>query len=285
MLYNEGAGRQVRLDHIRDRIAQHGHELTQVIEKKSETEHLLDGDPDIVAAAGGDGTIGRAARRLAGTGVPLAILPLGTANNIARSVGTSTDIDALIEGWTNARRIRVDLGVVTGPWGARFFVEGVGSGLLPTAISEAKRRDDFDDLPAHTQVVEGITTVNDVLSRLQPAQWTIVADGERTTQEFLLVEVLNLGAIGPNLVLSPGANPSDGLFRVVMAGEQHREELARYLQGLIDGRNDTPSLMSQPARQVMLEGASEVHVDDEVCSAEGRTIEMHVQPGALELLM
>lgn len=285
MLYNEGAGRQVRLDHIRDRIAQHGHELIQVIEKKSETEHLLDGDPDIVAAAGGDGTIGRAARRLAGTGVPLAILPLGTANNIARSVGTSTDIDALIEGWTNARRIRVDLGVVTGPWGARFFVEGVGSGLLPTAISEAKRRDDFDDLPAHTQVVEGITTVNDVLSRLQPAQWTIVADGERTTQEFLLVEVLNLGAIGPNLVLSPGANPSDGLFRVVMAGEQHREELARYLQGLIDGRNDTPSLMSQPARQVMLEGASEVHVDDEVCSAEGRTIEMHVQPGALELLM
>ena len=285
MLYNEGAGRQLRLNQIRDLIAQHGHELIQVIEKKAEAERLLEGDPDIVAAAGGDGTIGRAARRLAVTGIPLAILPLGTANNIARSVGTSTDIEALVAGWTNARRIKVDLGVATGPWGQRFFVEGVGSGLLPTAISEARSRDDLDELPAHTQVVEGVATVNEVLSRLRPARWTIVTDGARRTEEFLLVEVLNLRAIGPNLVLSPAANPSDGLFRVVMAGEEHRDELGRYLQGLMDGRDHTPSLMSHAARQVSLEGPTEVHVDDEVCSADGHTISMHVEPGALELLM
>ena len=285
MLYNEGAGRQLRLNHIRYLIAQNGHELIQVIEKKAEAERLLEGDPDIVAAAGGDGTIGRAARRLAVTGIPLAILPLGTANNIARSVGTSTDIEALVAGWTNARRIKVDLGVATGPWGQRFFVEGVGSGLLPTAISEARSRDDFDELPAHTQVVEGVATVNEVLSRLRPARWTIVTDGARRTEEFLLVEVLNLRAIGPNLVLSPAANPSDGLFRVVMAGEEHRDELERYLQGLMDGRDHTPSLTSHAARQVSLEGPTEVHVDDEVCSADGHTISMHVEPGALELLM
>jgi diacylglycerol kinase family enzyme len=285
MLYNEGAGRQVRLDHIRDLIAEHGHELIRVHDKKVEVERLLEGGPDIVAAAGGDGTIGRAARTLARTGIPLAILPLGTANNIARSVGTSTDIDVLVAGWTTARRMRVDLGVATGPWGQRFFVEGVGSGLLPTAITAARNRGDLDDLPAHEQVTEGVTTVSGVLSRLQPAKWTIVADGARTAGEFLLVEVLNLGAIGPNLVLSPDVDPSDGLFRVVIAGEEHRDELERYMRGLIDGRNHTPSLISQPARQVTLEGATEVHVDDEVCSADGHTISMRVEPGALELLM
>jgi diacylglycerol kinase family enzyme len=181
--------------------------------------------------------------------------------------------------------MRVDLGVATGPWGQRFFVEGVGSGLLPAAITAARNRGDLDDLPAHEQVTEGVTTVNDVLSRLRPAKWTIVADGVRTTGEFLLVEVLNLGAIGPNLVLSPDADPSDGLFRLVVAGEEHRDELERYMRGLIDGRDHTPSLISQPARRVVLEGASEVHVDDEVCAADGHTISMHVEPGALELLM
>ena len=285
MLYNESAGRQVRLDHIRDLISAHDHELICVVETKVGVERLLDGSPDIVVAAGGDGTIARAARLLAHTAIPLTILPLGTANNIARSVGTSTDIDAIIARWAKARRVRIDLGVATGVEGRRLFIEGVGSGLIPATIAQARKRGDRDDLPAHAQVREGIATVSDVLSRLQPSEWTLVVDGARTTGAFLLVEVLNLGAIGSNLVLSPEAAPSDGLFRVVTAGEEHRDELARYLQALMDGRHHTPSLVSIPARQVTLEGATEVHVDDEVCPVEGRTVSMQVEAGALQLLM
>jgi diacylglycerol kinase (ATP) len=50
-------------------------------------EALLEARPDVVAAAGGDGTVAAAARTLAGQGISLAILPMGTANNIARSLG------------------------------------------------------------------------------------------------------------------------------------------------------------------------------------------------------
>jgi diacylglycerol kinase (ATP) len=284
LLYNKNAGDGVPLDLIRNVIAQHGHELVCAVEKHTEFERLLEGLPEVVVAAGGDGTVALAARILARRGVPLAILPLGTANNIARSVGTPDSIDDVIDGWETARRVPLDLGVADGVWGRQYFVEGVGGGLLATAIADMHKRSDGDELPARSKLAGAIRTISEVLSRLQPVEWTVVADGARTTGEFLLVEVLNIGSIGPNLVLSPDANPSDGLFRLVMAGEEHRDELARYLRDLLDGRDHSPSLTSQRARHVTLEGATDVHVDDEILSARSRKVSMRVEAGALELL-
>jgi diacylglycerol kinase family enzyme len=116
------------------------------------------------------------------------------------------------------------------------------------------------ELPTRSKLAGAIRTIGGVLSRLQPVEWTIVADGVRRTDEFLLVvEILNIRSIGPNLVLSAEANPSDGLFCVVMAGEEHREEIARYLQDLLVGREPPPpSLTSQCARHVTLRGTTDI---------------------------
>jgi diacylglycerol kinase family enzyme len=285
MLYNEDAGRQVGLDHIRELIAEHGHELVCVIDNKAETQRLLDGHPDLVVAAGGDGTIACAARTLARTGTPLGLLPVGTANNIARSVGASEQIDQIIAGWSTARRLSLDLGVAAGAWGRRLFVEGVGCGLLPASIAHMRKRWDADELPPNVKVAEAIATVDDVLSRLEPVEWAVVADGTRLTGKFLLVEVLNVGLIGPNLALARDVSASDGLFDVVVAGEEHREELARHLRELIEGRSHTPSLISRRARQLTLEGANTMHVDDQILAAAGHPVSMHVEPGALALLI
>ena len=284
LLYNQNAGEAVPLDRIRDSIAHHGHELVCVVEQETEVERLLGPLPEVVVAAGGDGTVAVVARMLARKGVPLAILPLGTANNIARSVGIVDSIDDVIGGWETARRVPFDLGIAGGVWGQRYFVEGVGGGLISTAIADMDSRSDGDELPTGSKLAGAVRTIGRVLSRLQPVEWTIVADGTRTTGEFLLVEVLNIRSIGPNLVLSPDANPSDGLFRLVMAGEDYRDELARYLRDLLDGRDHPPLLTSQRARHVTLEGATDVHVDDEVLSARSRKVSLHVEAGALEVL-
>ncbi len=74
------------------------------------------------------------------------------------------------------------------------------------------------------------------------------------------------------------------MFRLVMAGEDHRDELARYLRDLLDGRDHPPVLTTQRARHVTLEGPTDVHVDDELLSTRGRQVSMHVEAGALELL-
>src|SRR5262245_41939530 len=192
LLYSKNAGDGVPLDHIRDAIEHHGHELVRVVEKSTGLERLLDVVPDLVIVAGGDGTTALAARMLARRGIPLAILPFGTANNIAKSVGTAASIDEVIAGWQTARRLPLALGVADGVWGRRQFVEAVGGGLIAAAIAEMQTRSDGDDIPASERVAGAVRAVSAVLSRLEPGEWTIDADGVRTTGEFLLVEVLNI---------------------------------------------------------------------------------------------
>jgi len=61
----------------------------------------------------------------------IAILPLGTANNIAKTIGLlDMSLTDSIAGWTTACRMKYDVGIARGPWGSTFFLEGVGVGLF-----------------------------------------------------------------------------------------------------------------------------------------------------------
>jgi diacylglycerol kinase family enzyme len=283
LLYNENAGEGLPLDLIREAIVRHGHELVRVIEKDTDIDGLVAEASDLVVAAGGDGTIAMAARLLAGRGIPLAILPLGTANNIAKSLGIDESFEQTIARWSTARRRPLDLGIARSDWGDRRFVEAVGGGLIPGGIVHAKLRSVRDQGPSTSRIFEAVRRYGQVLSRLEPAPWTIDVDGVRTTGEFLLVEVLNIRSIGPNLVLAADADPSDGLFSVVMAGEEHREELVRYLESRLEDREQILPLLSRHGQHIALRGGTEVHVDDQILPSSG-TVSIDVEAGALEVL-
>jgi diacylglycerol kinase family enzyme len=285
LLYNCNAGDSVPLHLIHDTIERHGHQLVQVIERDEEIERMLDGAPELVVAAGGDGTISAAARRLSGRKIPLAILPLGTANNIAKAVGSQAPIEQLIAGWEIARRRALDLGVARADSGSsRYFVEGVGAGLIPGGILEMRMRSTTEAAPTRSRLAEAGWTYSSVLERMKPAVWTVVVDGVRTTGEFLLVEVLNIGSIGPNLKLSNDADPFDGLFSIVLAGEEHRTELARYLGDRLEARESSPALPVQQGRRIRLEGTTEVHVDDQILCPRG-TVAIELEAGAVDVLV
>jgi diacylglycerol kinase family enzyme len=285
LFYNRDAGDSVPLHLIHDTIERHGHQLLQVIERAEDTNHLLDGAPELIVAAGGDGTISAAARLLSGRKTPLAILPLGTANNIAKAIGSQAPIEQLIAGWKIAQRRALDLGVAQVDSGSpRYFVEGVGAGLIPGGVLEMRRRSTTEEAPTRSRLAEAVWTYSSVLEQLPPAAWTVDVDGVRTTGDFLLVEVLNIRSIGPNLMLSNDADPFDGLFSIVLAGEEHRTELARYLGSRLEAREDSPALPVQQGRRIALEGTTEVHVDDQiVCS--GGTVAIEIEAGAVEVLV
>ena len=101
LLHNKSAGSEnhSRAD-LKDSLRRGGHALVDAV---SDVEALLvslaDRSCDLVVVAGGDGTVSRAACALADRNLPLAILPLGTANNTARCLGIEGDIDTLITGW------------------------------------------------------------------------------------------------------------------------------------------------------------------------------------------
>lgn len=175
----------------------------------------------LVTVMGGDGTVRHAAGILAGRSIPLAIVPAGTGNALAASLGIRglrTAIAAIRDGVPRT----IDLGIAewgrdgeTAPDGTGPFVVAAGTGLdariMATAHGEWKRRLRFGAYIG--------ATLREML-RLAPADFVITADGETLERRAHLVVVANTGEIIPGLI-GPRRpiDPSDGhLDLLVVAG-------------------------------------------------------------------
>ncbi|MEH0844210.1 diacylglycerol kinase family protein [Micromonospora sp. CPCC 205711] len=123
-------GRQ-RYEHVRARLLAAGFDLVACcpVEHPGELERCLaeaaDLGPDLLVAGGGDGTLSAAARLLAHRDIALGLLPLGTTNNFARTVGVPLDPAGAVAVLTDGKVVDVDLGVA----GGMRFANHVGVGL------------------------------------------------------------------------------------------------------------------------------------------------------------
>ena len=285
LLYNREAGGDTSLDRIRSALTLHGHDLVRVVTDRVNLPRLLDPPVDVVLSAGGDGTAAAAARALAGRTTPLAILPLGTANNIARSVGYVGSIEDLIGGLRYERRRPLDLGTASGPWGSRTFVESVGGGVIATGIATMRARRMTSREPPVVKLSRAVRGYHELLAEQEPRPCSLLVDGTKLDGEFLLVEVLNTRWIGPNFELSPDADPSDGRFTVVLARESDRQALCAYVRGRVLKRDCRLTLTTYRAQQIEIHGLRTVHVDDEVLGVpSGASVAISIEPAALELL-
>ncbi|GLY25902.1 diacylglycerol kinase family protein [Micromonospora sp. NBRC 101691] len=120
-----------RYDHARSRLLAAGFDLlgTYPVDRPGQLEESLTAAaalaPDLLVAGGGDGTLSAAARLLAHRDMALGLLPLGTTNNFARTVGVPLDLDGAVAVLTDGKVIDVDLGLA----GDVPFANHVGIGL------------------------------------------------------------------------------------------------------------------------------------------------------------
>lgn len=219
LLVNPSAGRRAHTRRgIRKLVEAAGHRVKVAPRKGRGLRRVLEEPGDLVVAAGGDGTVGRIVKELAGSDVPVAILPLGTANNIAMSLGVQGAVEDLVARWTTASRVRLEIGVAWGPWGETRFVESVGLGVLSRMMSPSVARD--------IQGVEDARVVMDRMIRTFPlTRWRVELDGQDLSGDYLLVEAMNLRCAGPNICVVQHEHVSDGRLAVVVAGDAERETL------------------------------------------------------------
>src|SRR4051794_35789335 len=140
LIHNPKAGRgEPPADTLIKALEQQGYEPRYQSNKEKGWSRVLDKRADIVAVAGGDGAVGRVARRMAAreiTNLPIAILPLGTANNIAESLGVRGKFDKLVARWKDAKRIQVDVGEAEAKDETKLFIESVGSGFFADMMAQ-----------------------------------------------------------------------------------------------------------------------------------------------------
>jgi diacylglycerol kinase (ATP) len=172
----------------------------------------------LVVAIGGDGTIRDVATDLVGTDVPLAIVPAGTANLFASTVGVPRGAEEAARAIADARPRPVDLGLVT--WGTvdggasepRIFVVAAGIGfdsvLMASTDAAAKRR-----LGRYAYFATGARMLRHVTGI--PVRLT--ADGDVIETVAIQVMVANGGELIPGL-LRPALpiDPNDGLLDVIL---------------------------------------------------------------------
>jgi diacylglycerol kinase family enzyme len=265
LIHNPHAGNQddEEAEDLRKLLKDAGHKVRYQSAKDGEWKRSLKKPADLVVVAGGDGTVGKVTRRLVGRGVPVALLPSGTANNIARTLGlVERPFEELVRGWEGARRVKLDVGIAVGPWGERYFVEGVGAGLFAMLLAD----------PASHKLKEPSSAVESGLERLrrhalhsEPLEIAARLDGEDISGRYIMLEAINLAYIGPNLHLAQESQPGDGHLDVVMVSDAERERLMHYLEYWQDNRERISVLPSRRGRCLELEWTGfALHIDDKL---------------------
>ena len=212
---------------------------------------------DLVIIAGGDGTVAKVARCLRNRAIPLAILPLGTANNIARALSIDGDIEALISHLPTAKAKRLDIGLARGPWGKRRFLEAVGFGTIAKAIAHSGPKP-----PKALRIDMGREELQQHFEEAKAERFEIELDGEVFAGEFLLVEIMNLGRTGPALPISFTAEHDDGLLDVVFVFKDDRAPMLSWLK---NPEEALPPVTVRKGRSVRLRWEhSHARIDDRV---------------------
>lgn len=283
LFWNRNAGEGLTLDEVTTWIRQAGHVVDRVIRDPAELPHTSHAGVDVVVAAGGDGTVAIAAKALAGGDVPLAVLALGTANNIADSLGLHGTPQEMIAAWAEQRVVRIDAGIIQDAAGETPFFESVGAGLVAAAIIRGDATISADAEVA-AQLQQARDMYVDLVDGLEPRRYEINIDGTLIAGEYLLVEVLNMPSIGPNVRLTAEVNPADGLLSLVVAAEADRAGLRAYLQARAVGEPPDAGLKSWRGSKISIAGLGEYHVDDEVRTDGERAVTIGVKRGHLPVM-
>jgi diacylglycerol kinase family enzyme len=258
----------------------------------------------LVFAAGGDGTVRACAQALAGTGIPLAIIPLGTANLTARALGIPAQVSRALDAGFRGRDREIDVafagvgdsdpgsaclggaglgraglgGAGLGGPGGIGFIAMAGIGLDAAVVGAARE--------PHKRRLGWVAYAVSGLSRLSvpPGDFTIRLDGgEPLRRRARCVVVGNAGLLPGGFVLLPGARLDDGRLDVGILAPSGLLGWPRAAAHVLTrSQRQDRTLERFQARRVEISAAACLprQIDGEVI-APGRTLTVEVCPGAL----
>lgn len=228
---------------------------------------------DAVVVAGGDGSVHLAVQALAGTAVPLGILPAGTGNDAARTLGLPMDPTAAADVVMRGHCRVVDLALA----GTRRYFGVLAAGF------DARVNDRANGARYGRRRYE--LAVLGELRTFAAASYVLDLDGSEQGMEAVVVAVGNAPTYGGGMRICAGARVDDGLLDVVVVSKMTRLQLARVFPRIYTGSHlSHPAVTRHRVRRVTVSGP------DLLAYADGEPlarlpVTVRVEPGALRVLV
>ena len=202
--------------------------------------------------------------RIPDRSVPVALLPLGTANNFARSLGIAGTPQELVEMWDAEHTCPVSLGSVTGHWGTSLFLEAYGVGVFPQFLLDARKGKKPEGA---RNLQQGRELLQKALKRAKPIEVTLTIGDKKLERELLGIEVCNIAFTGPGLPLAAKADVSDDKLDVVMFEADERKALMKWLDA--PQEDEPPVTFRKGAKVEVTFRDAPTRLDDESYEATG----------------
>ena len=235
---------------------------------------------ELIVAAGGDGTVSAVAEAVAGRGVPMAILPFGTANDFARTLSVAT-LDEARRALALGHIVDADGVRVETREGVEHFVLNVANGGLAWDIGDSLD----DDTKGAWGPLAYARGALDVIGHPTVHTVRVQVDDELPREERVLTVAVSSGrTCGGGLILAPTGDPQDGLLEVTLLLEAPPGAVAALAarmrvadvetdDGLVRLRGRSMSVESDPPMRFVLDGEL----------AEEHPTRFSVLPGAVRI--
>lgn len=282
-----GRGRRVG-PRVAQRLRGVGHRVTSLSEPtfadlQREASKAVDLGPDALVVVGGDGMVSLGVNLVAGTGIPLGIVPSGTGNDVSRGLGIPLDdtdaaIDLLLAALTRAPRV-IDAALIHREGEPDRWYAGVLSAGFDARVNE---RANIMRWP------RGKSRYNFALLRelatLTPTSYRLTLDGVELLTRGALVSIANNTSFGGGMLITPDAKLDDGLLDVCVVQPLGRIAFLRIFPRVFRGTHVTdPRVSIRRVRRVGIDAAGVVaYADGERVGP--LPLEIEIVPGALRVL-
>ena len=288
LIFNPASGRDnednaARLAKIVSSLRAHGIEARVGLKTSGGAARQLarkavDAGDSLVVVAGGDGTICEVAAKLVGSATVLGIIPTGTTNNVARSLGIPLGIDDACKLIGMGTTRHIDMGRVTSSddSNAEYFLEcaGVGLSAIAALAGQSFRK-------RHWRVVP--RTLRKFFES-KPGTIVVEMDGEVVEASTRMVTVSNAPLMGPKILAVPGSKMDDGLLDVQVYDGMGNAALVKHFKAASLGSRD--SLQTYRVRNVRITADQKMPTNsDKNIAPKRHVIEMEVVPKALAMIV
>ena len=172
---------------------------------------IASGKFEKVVAIGGDGLVNLCLQEVAEQNIGLSVIPAGTGNDFARAVGShKKSVNEIFNVVSSQDPTTIDLGLITGAFGKRWYVQVLSTGFDALVNNLANRI----NWPRGQMKYTLATLLT--LARFKPIPYELIIDGKQFKQDFMLLSVANGENYGGGMRICPDASNSDGIFDILL---------------------------------------------------------------------